>query len=415
MASIRERTLSSGEQVWAVLFRQGKRQGSKTFSDPSKAQEFLGSIGVFGIDRALRILNEEVREDGLTLDEVAKSWLKWKDGRVTPRTFADYRRDYENWVSPHFGHRAADYVTEAEVQRWVDQMATTLSPKSVADRHMILSSIYKYGSARVRGLVTHNPCLETEMPARRHGRPTKGTTLVEWELILNEAMKRKAHDAHDLILFMGSVGWRWSEAAALAVRDVTDDGDIVSVEVTRVFRIVDNRQVLVEDVAKSEAGFRKVPVLNDAATAMLRRRVVGKAPGDYVFTNRRGRHWNQNTFLRNTWPSVAEPVFTDGRKPTPHWLRHMAVGILSASGLNLEQIRRYIGHEDSGTTTKVYGGMMGGLSPELVANARAVFAGTRREGFVVSGVVLNPDPEAGLLSGVQPHESGVYPILGETE
>src|SRR5690348_4917068 len=209
-------------------------------------------------------------------------------------------------------------------------MATKLSPKSVADRHMLLHSMFKFGRAKSRRLVAHNPCEETEMP-KRSKKPPKGTTVPEFRAIL-EAAQRRNPDAADLILFLGETGWRFSEATALPVRNVTDDGTDVWVDVRRVFRIdAHGRQVITEDAAKSEAGFRRIRLL-PASAAMVRRRLIGKGPADLVLTNSRGRPWNQNTFLRDTWPRiVADAQLGEDRKPTPHWLRHMHVAVMAAA------------------------------------------------------------------------------------
>jgi integrase len=194
-------------------------------------------------------------------------------------------------------------------------------------------------------------------------------------------------DLADFILFLGSLGWRWSEAAALSVRDVYDDGDHVWVDVTRVFRVVKGRQVLVEGAAKSYAGFRRSRVPSEAG-AMLRRRVVGRAPSDYVFTNSRGNHWNQNTFLRETWPTLlaASGVGGENRRPTPHWLRHMAGANMARAGIPMHEIQRIIGHEDVRTTNSIYGGMVSTLSAASIPVLDAVLAG--QEPQVIAGVVI---------------------------
>ena len=70
----------------------------------------------------------------------------------------------------------ADVTDEADVQKWVEHMAGKLAPKSVADRHMLLHAMFAYGRAKSRGLVSHNPCLETELPTRMRKPPT-GTTV----------------------------------------------------------------------------------------------------------------------------------------------------------------------------------------------------------------------------------------------
>lgn len=387
MASIRERTSGGGERTWQVLFRQGDKQKSRTFTDAKKAEKFRVLVEALGADRALAELLTDTRTDRLTVDDLAAKFLAWKARDVTPRTRADYQRDYDNWIKPWFGHRAADSVDEIDVQKWADHMATTLSPKSVADRHMLLHSMYAYGRAKSRSLVGHNPCLETELP-KRTKKPRKGTTLGEW-LAIRSSAERDNPDAADFVHFLGTLGWRFSEGAALLVDAVDDDGQNVWVDVVRVFRMIDNRQVLVEDVAKSEAGFRRTR-LPAGCAAMIRRRLVGKGPRDYVFTNSRGNHWNQNTFLRTTWPSLlkAAGVGSVQRRPTPHWLRHMAVANMARAGVPVHEIQRIIGHEDVKTTNSTYGGMITTFNDTTLERLDDITSGRASDTVIGDVVVL---------------------------
>lgn len=393
MASVRERVGKNGERSWQVLFRHGGKQPGKTFASEKKAQEFRVLVDTFGPDRALQLLAGDAPDDRLTVARLADRWLEWKAAQpdVTARTIKDYRRDVDNWIVPWFGHRAAESIDEADVQKWVDHMVRKpLAPKSVGDRHMLLHSMYKFGKARSRGLVGHNPCEETELPKPGRKRP-KGTTVPQWRAILAAADERNP-DAGDLIRYLGTVGWRFSEGTALPVGNVeVRRNGAVWVNMTQVFRIIDNRQVLVPETAKSFAGFRRVPVPSAETSAMLMRRCVGKAPDDLVFTNTRGRHWNQQTFLRETWPKILTDAglwHGHGESPTPHWLRHMAVAVLFASGATATDVQRYIGHEDSKTTTGTYGGMIGGLSEAILEQADEILGGRGSSGHVVLGEVV---------------------------
>lgn len=373
MASIRERTSKAGERTWAVLYRRGRKQSSKTFATLKAAEDFAALVDILGAEKALAALASEDADDRLTVDDLAERYLTWKARDVTARTLSDYRRDVANWISPWLGHRAAESLDEADVQKWVDHMAGRLSPKSVADRHMLLHSMYQFGKAKSRGLVTHNPCLETDLPKRTRTQP-KGTTTPEFRAILDAAQRRNP-DAGDLILFLGETGWRWSEAAALDVRDVMEDDAGVWVVVSRVFRIDGSgRQVLAEGAAKSDAAFRRIRLLPESA-AMMRRRVTGRGPGDLVFTNSRGRPWNQNTFLRSTWPGIVATAQLGERKPTPHWLRHMHVAVMAAAGAPMHEIQRRIGHEHYSTTVDVYGRMIGDVSDDTLSRAGAIMSG----------------------------------------
>jgi integrase len=375
VASIRTRTARNGETTWAVLYRHGKKQTSHTVASAKDAHDLKTLIDTLGVDRAFKALNDGAPDDRLTVDQLATQFLDWKTRDVTERTMTDYRRDIANWIKPWLGHKAAETVDEGDVQRWVDHMATRLSPKSVADRHMLLHAMYQYGKAKSRGLVTHNPCLETDLP-KRVKKPPKGTTVAECRAILEAAVKRNP-DAADLILFLAETGWRFSEATALDVRDVEDDGVNVWVNVTRVMRLnAHYRQVVAEDSAKSDAAFRRI-VMWPASAAMVRRRVATKRPGDLVFTNTRGRAWSQNTFLRETWPKIIADAQLGDRHPTPHWLRHMHVAVALASGSPIHEVQRRIGHEHYSTTVDVYGGMIGDMSSESVTRAAAIMSGER--------------------------------------
>lgn len=371
-----------------VLYRHGKRQQSLTFSTRKAAAEVKALFDALGPDRALRAMAAEESDQHLTVDDLAEKFFEWKARDVEDRTLNEYRRDYRNWWQPWLGHRAAELVDESDVQQVIDHMAERLAPKSVADRHMILNSMYKFGKAKSRKLVTHNPCLETDLPKRKK-KPPKGTTVPEFRAILAAAAARNP-DAHDLILYLGETGWRWSEGAALRVMDVDDNGADVYVTVGSVFRIDGNwKQVVAEDEAKSYRAFRRIRLFPESA-AMVRRRLIGRGPSDLVFTNTRGRAWSQNTFLRETWPKI----LTDAglwkgahKSPTPHWLRHMHVAVCAAAGVPMHEIQRRIGHEHYSTTVDVYGGMIGDMSDETLSKAGEIMAGRRSAPNIAPGVI----------------------------
>lgn len=392
MASVRERSSTSGEKTWAVLYRHGPRghktQGSKTFADPTSAEKFKTLVEILGPAKALATLagDPAAAGTGLTVAELAEKFLEWKARDVTDRTVRQYRRDIGNWVLPWFGDRPAELLDEADVQTWVDHMAGRIAPKTVADRHMLLHSMYDFGRAKSRKLVTHNPCLETQMP-RRKKRPPKGTTVPEYLAILEAAESNP--DARDFIEYMGETGWRPSEAAALPARAVEQRDGFVWVTVVQTFQIIDNRQVLIPDEAKSAAAFRRIRLLPDSA-ATVRRRLVGLGPDDLVFTNSRGRHWNQNTFLRDTWPGILRRagIYRGPRKsPTPYWLRHMHVAVMAAAGVPMHEIQRRVGHEHYSTTVDVYGSMIGDISDESMSRAAAIMAGAAKASVVGEVVV----------------------------
>lgn len=401
MASIRERTSKGGEKTWAVLYRQDGKQSSRSFADAKSAQKFKVLVDALDAEKALATL-EAQGTGALTLDQLAAEFFGWKTRDVTARTIVDYRRDYANWIQPRLGHRVAETVDELDVQQLVDHMAGRLDAKSVGDRHMILHSIYKYGSARSRRLVTHNPCLETQMPKRTKKAP-KGVPLPAW-FALRQHSRDIEPDALDLAEFIVATGWRWSEAAALTVQHVDcyfdDDGTDLTVatmgKVMRAGHVVDG--------AKSRAGFRASKVPQPAAS-VVRRRIVGKGPADLVFTNEQGRKWYQQNFLNRTWPRMlrAAGLSDDpGDRYTPHQLRHTQPMLLNRAGASPAEMQRRMGHESITTTLNVYGGMIDDIPNDVLARVSALLSGQPTAGEVVTGAVVRGELAASteLVDGV---------------
>lgn len=374
MASVQERALSGGERTWAVLFRQNKKQRSKTFASKKAAEDFKDSVEKFGAERALKYLTDETpKQAGMSLDEMAGKWLASKKGEVTPNILHGYARDYDTWIKDRLGFREADSIDEGDVQGWVDWMRVhpskatgePLSAKSIADRHAILHQIFKWGSARARGFVDHNPCKETDLP-RRTRKPPKGLRIPELMALL-EAGERGDRDAADVVAFMAGTGWRISESIALLAGSVEDDGDRVYVSMDNVHR----RLVGFTEGGKSEASEGRRLRIVGPAIKVLRRRMVGLGPGDLVFTFKDGRPgvnrvgpWNPTSFRDRRWKALVEAAGLTHRKPTPHWLRHTHVALCHAAGMSLAEIQRRLGHEDIQTTINTYGRMIDEMSDE---------------------------------------------------
>ena len=385
---MRERVSKRGETTYQVLFRSRGRQTSETFPDAKSAHRFAQMVDLLGPERARAEFFDAPSTSAplLTLDELAERFFEWKATRVTARTIRDYRRDYANYWQARHGHRPAAALTPADVQSGVDRMAKTLDAKSVRDRHLVLHSIYAYGSAASRKLVSTNPCEHTDLPKKAR-KPVKGVTLPEWQALYDEAL-RSDPDAADLMLFLVGTGWRWSEAAALLVRDIDDRGQTMVATVSNVFRRdAADRQVLVEG-AKSEAGYRTAAISPEVA-GMVRRRLVGKGPDAFVFTSSAGKPWRQSNFLARTWKGIVERAGLE-RRPTPHWLRHTHVLLLVRAGVSLSEVQRRLGHEDIATTINVYGRMIDDVSTAALAQLDAMLLGQRViHGEVVAGELAN--------------------------
>lgn len=344
-----------------MLFRDGSRQRSKTFATAKAAEKFADRLRVNGVKRTLAEINDDPA--GLTLDELAERYWPWAAARHrSDRTVHDYKRDYTNWVQPFLGYRRAASIDESDVQDWVDGMRGKLSAKSISDRHAVLHGIFKYGSSPTRALIPtgHNPTIGTELP-KKVKKPPKGLRVAEWQA-LHAALSVINSDAADLAEFLVASGWRWSEATALTTHDVEDDGRYVHVTVSQVARRGADSSVQIVQDAKSKAGLRRLK-LDPDVSLMVRGRLRDLEPGAFIFTTSEGSIWNYSHFRSRFWRKAIAAAGLQ-RQPTIHWLRHTAVGLMDAAGINMTEIQRRVGHESIQTTIDVYGGMIDNVRDE---------------------------------------------------
>lgn len=401
----------TGAVSWRVRYRSPEgTEKSETFYDEPAADEFAGLVHALGAARALAYIDKrEAEGDGtkkaLTVSDLWGQWRAWK-GRTdkrgnpievrNPRTLIDYDRMWKSRIKPRFGHIPANLVSQVEVQQWIDSLTAEIEAKTIADYHGLVHSIYLWGIHPSRALVVNDPCLDTKLPTRQKKRP-KGLRPNEWA-ILHQAAREVDQSAADLLLFMVSTGWRWSECAAVQAMSVdhwTDEDGRPRTFVTmgRVLRREGNTFAFVDD-AKSEAGERRIELVGPAADMVLRR-IYGKPPTALVFTTKSGGQWRYEHFYRRYWrrPAVgddapnrerileaAKRLGLDRPTITPHWLRHTHVGMLILAGEPLTAIQKRLGHATIKTTSDVYG--------RMIEDASAV--GLDRVAAMISGVAPPP-------------------------
>lgn len=370
--------------MYAVLYNHDNRQRSKTFTTRKAAKKFRDLIDAVGAEAALDIAQQR-RTGGPTVDDIAGEWLAYKRRDMTVEGHRDYERQYAKWIKPTFGWREAETLTERDVQRWVDTvLAPALGGKSVAGKHALLHGLYKWASAKTRGLVTHNPCRETELPKRDQAE-LRGLSLPELHALLDAAREIGQPDAADVIAFMAGAGWRLGEALALSCGQVeVDDSGRVFVTMTQVYR----RGEGVVAGGKTDAAHRRLQVLGEAAD-LLPRRLIGRGRADLLFASpMTGRAWNPTAFRRSYWQPIVAAAGLEERGPTPYWLRHTHVAICHAAGLSLPEIQRRVGHKSIQTTINTYGRMIDGMSDESADRLDALL----RPGGIVAGEVIPSDP-----------------------
>jgi integrase len=111
-----------------------------------------------------------------------------------------------------------------------------------------------------------------------------------------------------------------------------------------------------EDVTKSEAGARTVP-LGDAVLTELKAwklRAPRSKPDDLIFSNKVGKYVSHTNFLRRDWADLFKPVEAPD-KFRFHHLRHFAISCWIEAGLSPKTVQTFAGHATLAMTMDRYG------------------------------------------------------------
>lgn len=431
-------TAKDGRSTWKVRFRIGTISASETFATKKDANRFCKLVEAVGGAKARAIINETKPQDVMKhmLGDVADEWLAWKSRRRpdgtylrvdTAYTIERYEQIIRLHIKTHLGGKPLNLVSDGDVQNWVDDLSDNLKPKTVADCHSVLHQIYTWAADKQRDYAIVDPCSGTSLP-KKGKRAPKGIQPAEWKILHAAALQVDQHAA-DVLLFLVSSGWRWSEAVAVRSMDVDDygfeevDGEQVDlglwVSMGRVMRRAERGGFEFVDDAKSQAGIRRIK-MSRAAAAMIRRRREGLGNEDLIFTNPQGRKWYYSGFHDRFWSGSkrkakgGEPARDDAGKRKRilplaaemgltrhvelHMLRHTHAALMLITGESMAAVQKRLGHEDIRTTVGTYGSMVSDVSDSgLDAMDKALSSGA-----AVSGLAT-------------PRAESIEPAGGDTE
>jgi integrase len=264
-----------------------------------------------------------------------------------------YRFAVQSYVLPGLGELLLRELTASAVDRLLTTVTADHGPAAAKSTHSVLSGIL--GLAVRHGLLATNPVRDA--PARRTGRsPRRPHTLSDEDVDLLRA--RLAADANAvrrdlpaLVDFLLGTGLRIGEACALRPADV--DLDAATVTVTGTVVRQPGHGLLIQDVPKTGAGRRTIP-LPPRIVDLLRRRLADLPSQDgdpVVFPSPNGHlrdPSNTSGDLRQALDRAGLPWVTS------HTFRKTVATRLDDAGLSARQIADHLGHSRPSLTQDVY-------------------------------------------------------------
>ncbi len=329
--------------------------GKKRHFYGKTAREVQGKIDAAIAEAAVTI------EKGSPFSEVADAFWRSKEPTIKYGSRRGYRHKVEvakDW----FGQQGMREITSTDINRYLSRMANQgYSYKSIAGQKSILSMIWQYWCAEMRG--DCNPCSLLKLP---QGLPQTKRRAPDDE----EVNTVKAHpEGFGLCpAIMMYAGLRLGEVMALQKKDLANG----SIHVTKAVVWHNNSPVL--EKPKTESAYRTVPILKPLQTA-LANRLDNLKDDDFLFGGKQPftKSRYQNAWLqycisigrahdsgkryktgkksrdgKELYKIVMEPDFT------AHQLRHEFASTLVQCGISPQVAKELMGHADILTTQRWY-------------------------------------------------------------
>jgi integrase len=345
------------------------REKSKTFHKKSEAEKHL----VFVQNAILTGAYVDANAGKITVGQMAEEWLRAKVN-LKESTLTVYRHALDGHVRPRWGDVPLSRVAHSAVQAWVASLsASGLAGATVRKIHLVLSGVLDLAVRDRR--INANPAAKVHLP-RSHSKERHYLTAAQVELLafkasaLPSSRPRRATDAafgqyRLVILLLAYSGLRWSEAAALKVRNVDIIGRRVHV-VEGVTEVDGSRLVWGTPKSHERRAVPLAPFLAD----MLAVHLQGKRPDELVFTSPEGGVMRNRNARRAWFDRAAKAIDVPGL--TPHDLRHTAASLAVSTRTNVLTIQRMLGHASAAMTLDIYADLFDSDLDELGAGLDAL-------------------------------------------
>lgn len=343
MASIEKRESNRGA-VYVVRFRDDTgRQRSKSLPTKKEALTYAAQV-------------ESQLHTGEWIDphkgriKFGDFHARWVAARSVSASRASAERSQAKvHIIPRWSQVPLSRIKPLDVDRWIKD-----SPAGTATKTMMLAQFKLCLDAAVReGLIRTNPAATTKAPSSPKKRVSTTDVLDAAELDRLVAATPDRWKA--LVYLSGWLGWRWSEAMGLRLRDVDLDAGVIHVgnEVA-----VEADGVIVRRAGgKTDAATRAVPMPGPARSVAawhIARHFSGVGSDGSMFVTESGDTPYRSNF-RRIFQKAVRDAGLDGRGINVRQLRHTAASLMLTSGLDILDVQERLGHTRGSVTLDIYG------------------------------------------------------------
>jgi integrase len=333
-------TLEERRKHWTVRYLDDVVQNNGTVKRAHR-RKFLGSKKQFPTAKlAMREMERVISEVGINSPDYRAKSLKtfkqfsieWCDKVLSshsPGTQAAVRSQLKRHILPHFERMTVSAITSLDVQAFVS--TRSCGPKTT--RNLIATLRMMWNSAKAWHLVQHDPFNGLVKP-KYQAKPQPFFTVETALAIINEA--REPYTTIYQTVY--ETGIRRGEVCALRACDV----DVPN------RAIVVNGAVSRGELKGTKSSKPRAFAISTPLAHKLEMYVQGKAPEDYVFTNRKGDRLDPDNLVhRHLKPILKKLGISDGAM---HAFRHGNATQLDRMAAPEAVRMSRLGHVDRKTT-----------------------------------------------------------------
>lgn len=333
--------------------------------------------------------------------EYAAAWYSRVKGNYRPKYRAMVENQINKVICPVIGGKPLREITSddlAAVLATRQHLSRSSQQKTVLILKQIMDAAYEAGAV-------------DRLPARKlkpSGRPPKKRHAITEKQQEDLIAAVRGLSVEPCVMLAIYTGMRREEICALRWDAIELEGEAPHVTVRRACRWDTGTAPTVEELLKSDAGFRVIPIppqlveylreLRAARIAALPKRIKkgeAAAPAQrilalYVYCMADGSPVTMTAFRRR-WETIRSRSTASGRPlgekvrnrpysitldvyPTPHELRHTYITRLILGGVDLKRVQYLAGHADPKVTLQIYTELMGHAPEDLIGDVERIFA-----------------------------------------
>ena len=311
----------------------------------------------------------ETANKNITLRQIFPEWIAFKSIHTESTSYikkitADWKK-YYSWQT-EFINKPLRKMTKLELDEWAHWMIKkyNMTKKEYYNMSIILRQSLDY--AVEKGSIETNELQRVKINTKmfRHTKKKAGETQVyserEEERLINDMVRRfnrhPENTAPLAVMFMFETGLRIGEVCALKFEDVSNGYISIQRQEVREYEFVDDFNMRfkcfrVADYAKTEDGYRDVYLTESARKILYVCKMINERYGydkrdDYIFhsNGKRTNHYSIQAMIKRGCEYI------DMMVKSAHKIRKTYISTLIDSGLNIDEIRRTVGHSDERTT-----------------------------------------------------------------